>query len=83
VLRFRIFISLNEHTKLIPFADFVEKKGRETPSNSWRGVLGELIGVMFLVLFGCGSVTASNFFLNDGVAKSIFIAGSFGYIVCM
>jgi glycerol uptake facilitator-like aquaporin len=57
--------------------------GEETPANSWRGVLGELIGVMFLVLFGCGSVTASNFFLNDGVSKLIFIAGSFGYIVCM
>jgi len=57
------------------------RHGKETVANSWRGVLGELIGVMFIVLFGCGAVTASNFFTDEPVSKLTFIAGSFGYIV--
>jgi O-antigen/teichoic acid export membrane protein len=59
----------------------IRRHGKETFQNSWRGVLGEFFGMIFLVLVGCGSTVASNYFLDDAVAKLIFTAGTGGYLI--
>jgi hypothetical protein len=58
------------------------KLGKETIQNSWRGVLAEFMGMIFVVLIGCGASAASEYFIEDPVSKLIFTAGTGGYTIC-